>query len=351
MRQISQQLTILLSCFLINLSVLKAATQNSPHTLQKYNFSKPQLGTITHIILYHDQEKQATQLAQQCFQQVNQLNHIFSDYTEDSELTQLCQKPLHTPHKVSHHLFTVIAKAQAIANQTNGAFDITLGKHTQAWRKQSNKINQHTTSHIQHSTSPKALSNNLSDTSLNTQHLKLDHNKQTITLLHPLKLDLGGIAKGYIADQLMHTLKQANIHHCAVIIGGETILAAAPPGKKGWKIGIENPAQQIIGTLTLSHTALSTSGDSYQCFEHNGTRQSHLIDPATKTSKTNKLNVTVIAPTAMEADAWATALRILPTPQALTIAKQHTHIQALFTPHNKTPLTTKQFPTITTKNK
>ncbi len=329
---ISKTATHLLVAFSISILTALALCQcntqkTSPSQLTKYSFSEPHLGTIAHIVIYSDQQQQATLLSQKCFSRIAELNNIFSDYQSNSELNLLCQKTINTPQQVSNHLFKVIAHAQKISAQTNGAFDITIGKQSQHWR---NKTTPQT----------KDLSN--------YKDIQLDPKLQTITFLKPLQLDLGGIAKGYIADQLMSILKNADIIHCAVIIGGETILAAAPPGKKGWRIGIQNPQQEIIGTLTLSHTALSTSGDSYQFFEIDNNRLSHLIDPITKNNKSNRLNVTTIAPTAMQADTWATALRILPTQKSLPLANQQTQLQAIFIPHQQSHFTTNKFPTIAT---
>ncbi|MFT5633257.1 MAG: thiamine biosynthesis lipoprotein [Rubritalea sp.] len=302
--------------------------ESSVTDLKKYSFSQPHLGTTVHIVFYSDDEKRAIQLSQNCFQRVRDLNGVFSDYSDDSELSKLCQKPQNQAHRVGEELFTVIAQAQAISAKTHGAFDITLGKHTKRWR---DRVTQQPETQDE----------------VNYQHLKLDPKEKTITLLKPLEIDLGGIAKGYIADQLMSILKESGITQAGVIIGGETVLADAPPGKEGWKIGIENPEKKIIGTLTLANTALSTSGDSYQFFEQDGVRQSHLIDPTTKKSKINRLNVTTIAPTAMQADAWATALRILPTEKSLSLANQQPKLQALFIPYQQKTIKTKRFPVIT----
>lgn len=299
--------------------------------LKKFSFSQPHLGTTVQIVFYTTDDKLASPLSQKCFQRVRDLNAVFSDYIDDSELNILCKLPINQAHTVSDPLFTVIAQAQEISAKTNGAFDITIGKYTKRWRERSKQ---------------KSVQPEQELDQVNYQHLKLDPANQTITLLKTVQLDLGGIAKGYIADQLMLILKDAGISHAAVIIGGETVLADAPPGKDGWHIGIEDTEHKIIGTLTLANSCLSTSGDSYQFYEQDGQRQSHLIDPATKKSKTNRLNVTTIAPSAMQADAWATALRILPEEESLALANQQPHLQALFIPHQKNPRKTNNFPPI-----
>lgn len=301
--------------------------------LKKFSFSQPHLGTNVQIVFYTTDDMLASQLSQKCFQRVRDLNAIFSDYIDDSELSKLCNKPINQAHPVSEPLFTVIAQAQEISTLSNGAFDITIGRLTKRWRDRSpENPNQSETANPQDQE--------------NYHDIKLDPNQNTITLLKPLKLDLGGIAKGYIADQLMLILKEAGIIHAAVIVGGETVLAAAPPGKDGWNIGIEDTERKIIGTLTLENTCLSTSGDTYQFYEQDGKRLSHLIDPATRKSKTNRLHVTTIAPSAMQADAWATALRILPEEESLPLANKQPHLQALFIPHQKSPRKTDHFPPI-----
>ncbi len=298
--------------------------------LKKFSFSQPHLGTTVQLVFYTHDDEIANQLAQQCFQRVRDLNAIFSDYAHDSELSQLCNKPINKAHLVSDPLFKVIAQAQEISAKSNGAFDITVGNYTKRWRNRS-------------LVSPAEIK---PQDPINYRFIQLDPKQKTITLLNPVSLDLGGIAKGYIADELMLVLKQAGIHHSAVIVGGETVLAAAPPDKDGWCIGIEDPEHKIIGTLSLENTCLSTSGDSYQFFVQDKQRLSHLIDPATKTSKTNRLNVITIAPSAMLADGWATALRILPIEKSLPLAKLQPDLQAALIPFKEKILTTDRFPAI-----
>jgi len=295
--------------------------------LKRCSYSAPHLGSIVRLVFYSSEKEHADALAKSCFQRVKELDAILSDYRTDSELRKLCAKPVGNAHKVSDELFSVIAQALAISAKSNGSFDVTLGKYTQGWRE-------------------RAMLEAPAVGAPSYRDLILNHDKKTITLQQPLKIDLGGIGKGYIADQLMLILKRAKVSHAAVIVGGETVLGDAPPEKKGWHIGIEDPEHKLIGKIVLANTALSTSGDSYQFFEADGKRHSHLIDPSTKQSKINRLNVTILAPTAMQADAWATALRILPTEEAIKIANNEPQLEALFIPYKQNTSSTKNFPTL-----
>lgn len=319
---------------LLSLSVLSCSPREDEPTkqpakieLKRQHYSAPHLGTVLRLVFYSEGDENADRLAQNCFQRVKELDGILSDYNPESEVNRLCAKPVGQAHEVSNALFSVIAQAQVISAKSKGAFDVTLGKQTQAWRE-------------------RAMVETPSDGAPSYRDLILDHDDKTITLRKPLKMDLGGIGKGYIGDQLMRILKNAGVTQAAVIIGGETILAAAPPGKKGWHIGVEDPEHELIGKIVLANTALSTSGDSYQFFEADGDRQSHLIDPATKRSKVNRLNVTTLAATGMEADAWATALRILPIKEAIKIANTEPNLEALFIPYQQNTSSTQNFPTL-----
>ena len=235
---------------------------------------------------------------------------------------QAFAKPILHPHKISKDLFAVLSQAQAISRLSNGAFDVTIGHQTRNWREQRKQLQQKNSKEAQ------AVSQKNVETSY--RDLELNPKTKTVTFKKKLSIDLGAIAKGYIADQLMTLIKKQNISSAVVNVGGEMVLGESPPDKKGWKVGMESPELQNIGVVLLSNTALSTSGDSYQFFKLNGIRQAHLLDPQTNKAKSNRLNVTTLAPTAMLADAWATALRVLPTDHGMALVNRQHNIKALF---------------------
>ena len=303
-----------------------AATEPAP---ERHYFSQPHLGTVVQIAFYANDKERSQRLAGQCFERVKKLNNTFSDYLPDSEVSQLCAKPAKVAYPVSDDLFFVMEQAQEISNASDGAFDITLGHATRKWRESAQKKRQ------------------LPEDGENQATFKdviLNPKTKTVLLRKPLMIDLGGIAKGYIADQLMVILKQAGVKQAAVIIGGEMVFTEAPPGKEGWRVGVERPSHETLGVLTVSNTALSTSGDSYQFFEQDGVRHAHLIDPSIGKSKTNRLNVTTVAKSAILADAWATALRVSTPQNALKLANETKEIEAAFIPFEKPATFTAGFP-------
>ena len=123
-------------------------------------------------------------------------------------------------------------------------------------------------------------------------------------------LDLGGIAQGWAADDCLKLLRQFNINHAMVDAGGDIALGMAPPGEMGWKIEVPAPNGEKK-LLYLQHCGITTSGATYRYLEFEGKRYSHIIDPRTGMGLTHHTLVTVIAPDATTADAWATAMSVL----------------------------------------
>ena len=315
------------ACLCLGATSLSAQQGGEAEKTRQY-FSEPHLGTIVQIVFYSKDKEYSKKLAKQCFERIENLNKTFSDYLPDSEVSQLCAKPIKVAYKVSDDLFDVIAQAQEIAASTGGAFDITLGRVSRKWREK--KLPQEEAS--------------IRENHASHQDVVLNPRSKSVLLRQTLNIDLGGIAKGYIVDQLMIILKKAGIKQAAVIIGGEMVFAEAPPGKAGWTVGIERPSRQLLGVLRLSNTALSTSGDSYQFFEKNGVRHAHLINPSSRKPKTDRRNVTILARSAMLADAWATALRVSSPEAALELAKEEKEIEAAFIPFGKPAAFTAGFP-------
>ena len=123
-------------------------------------------------------------------------------------------------------------------------------------------------------------------------------------------LDLGGIAQGWAADDCLKILHQLGVDIALVDAGGDIALGAAPPGEKGW--AIEIPAlNEGKKTLFLQNCGITTSGATYRFLELDGKRYSHIIDPRTGMALTHHTLVTVMAPNATTADAWATAISVL----------------------------------------
>jgi thiamine biosynthesis lipoprotein len=142
--------------------------------------------------------------------------------------------------------------------------------------------------------------------------LKL-YKKQHVELLEAgTQLDFGGVAKGYAVDEAMKVLKKFGISAAMIDGGGDIAVSEAPPGEPGWSIerSVYKVGELTTQMLYLTNIAIATSGDTYRYLDWEGKRYSHIIDPRTGMGVTTRQIVTVLAPTCMEADAWATAMSV-----------------------------------------
>jgi thiamine biosynthesis lipoprotein len=123
-------------------------------------------------------------------------------------------------------------------------------------------------------------------------------------------LDVGGIAKGYAADEALRVLRGRGLNRALVAASGDLAIGDAPEGETGWRIGVE-PTDGVSRQLTLVNTAVSTSGDTEQFVEIDGKRYSHIVDPKTGMGLTNRIGVTVVAPKGIVSDSVATAVCVM----------------------------------------
>jgi thiamine biosynthesis lipoprotein len=122
-----------------------------------------------------------------------------------------------------------------------------------------------------------------------------------------MQLDVGGIAKGYAADEAIAVLSKLGIKSALVAASGDLAFSDAPPDERGWKISID----ALHSSLILANRAVSTSGASEQNFVANSVRYSHILDPKTGLGLTSDITTTVIAPRGLDADGMATAINVL----------------------------------------
>ena len=277
------------------LSLLVLPPVGAAESPSRFAFTEPHMGTRFKIIVYAPDEATATKAAKAAFERIAELDGIMSDYRPASELTQLCQKAGGEPVRVSNDLFYVLSKAQQVAERSDGAFDVTVGPVVRLWRV------ARKTRRMPDSAKLKAALDLVS-----YKNVKLDAKAQTVQLLKPgMQLDLGGIAKGYSADEALKVLEKHGIKSALVAAGGDIAVSDAPPDAAGWTIAIaplEDPEGKPKRSLLLMNAAVSTSGDTEQYVEIAGTRFSHIVDPKTGLGLVGRQSVTVTARRGIDSD-------------------------------------------------
>lgn len=297
-------------------------------SLARYEFAEPQMGVPFRIVLYAASRPAADEAARAAFSRIAALNAILSDYEDESELNRLSRTAgsgRRVP--VSVDLWRVLARGQEIARRSGGAFDMTAGPCVQLWRRARRQRAFPEPGRIE-----AALS------AVGYRHLKLGWSGRKVQLgVERMRLDLGGIAKGYALQEAFEVLERHGCGRALVTGGGDMVAGDPPPGARGWRV--ELAPLDVAGAPPARHVwlrrrALATSGDYYQHVELGGRRYSHVVDPRTGVGLTDHSLVTVIARDGMTADALATAVSVLGPGRglALVAAEPGTEAQVVRAP-------------------
>ncbi|QDU82140.1 Thiamine biosynthesis lipoprotein ApbE precursor [Polystyrenella longa] len=274
--------------------------------LQKYEFSQVHMGVPLHISVYVDNEALANKATTAAYLRVQELDQLLSDYKIDSELNQLSLKKTHqVAHEVSEDLFCVLTTARQVSEESGGTFDVSVGPVVKLWRKAR-----------RHKELPNQDELHKRLEIVDYSAINLNKEAQSVTLeKQGMRLDLGGIAKGYAADEALEVLNAHGIRRALLDFGGDIVVGDPPPGKEYWTVAVaplkKSTGEEEFQFIDIRNGAVATSGDAYQYVEIDGVRYSHIVDPRTGIGLTDRSSVTVIAPSGMLSDAWASAVSVL----------------------------------------
>lgn len=291
-----------------------ALSLQAEETLERFSKRELHMGVEFEVVLFAPDQAAADKAFAAAFERIAELDKRLSDYDPESELSRLSAgAPSQRPVTLSADLWEVISASNRLSERTDGAFDITIGPLTKLWRRARRQKEPPTNEQI-----AKALD------SVGYKHLELDAKERTLRLKRPaMRLDAGGIAKGYAAEQALLKLRELGIRRALVRGSGDIAAGEAPPGEKGWRIGLAplDPDQTPQRFVLLANQAVSTSGDSRQHLIVNGKRYSHLIDPRTGWGIEGRSSVSVIAPRGIDADSLASAVSILGPKKGLELVE------------------------------
>jgi len=255
------------------------------------------MGVQVNIRLYAADRSLAERACASAFERIAQVEAIMSDYRADSELMRLCARAGGPPVPVSEELFFVLKRAQELSRRTEGAFDVTVGPFVQLWRRARRTGQFPTEAELAEARAR-----------VGYEKIVLNEANRTVQLLTPgMRLDLGGIAKGYALDCALKVLQEHGIRHALLEAGGDIVAGLAPPGTAGWRVEVANAAPERRWVY-LALGAISSSGDTEQYVEYQGKRYSHIVDPRTGWGLTSRVAATVIARDGITSDSLATAL-------------------------------------------
>ena len=281
--------------------------------LSRFEYSKIYMGVRTRLVVYASDETAAVNACRAAFDRVGKVEDAASDYRPQSEVMKLCRTATTRPVKMGNDLFTLLSEGEKLARLTDGSFDMTVGPYVTLWRKArlEKKL-------------PAAEAVAEAGKRVGWQKVSIDGEARTARLaVEGMKIDLGGIAKGYAGDCAIEALREKGIKSALFEAGGDIVVSDAPPGMSGWTIKLFDAGPEMPKELTLHNCAVSTSGDTEQFLEIGGKHYSHVVDPHTGIGLTTRAMATVVAPKGIWSDALSKPAEMLPKEQLDELLKQY----------------------------
>jgi thiamine biosynthesis lipoprotein len=277
------------------------------------------MGTRITVELWADDAAKGDRAIDALLDEMRHIDDSMSTYKPTSEVSEVNAKAADGPMHISKELFDLLTTAKEYSVITDGAFDITYASVGYMY-----DFRKHV--HPDEAQIDKALP------AVNFRHVLLDPKNQTVQFSQKgVRIDLGGIAKGYSVDRGIDVLKSFGITRAYVSAGGDSRIIGDRFGKP-WVVGIRDPRKgegQVIARLPLVDAAISTSGDYERFFEENGVRYHHIIDPHTGHSASKVRSATVIGPYATRTDGLSKTAFVLGPEKAMEIYNRIDDIDAI----------------------
>lgn len=285
-----------------------------------YAYSAVLMGSPILLKLFENNQT----LAAQVFRLIRQQENLFTVNRAASEVMAINHAAGQHPVVVSQPVFDLIACAHAVSLLPDSLFNLAIGPLVKCW-----KIG------FQGHSVPSPAELQARRALIDPHEVILDADARSVMLARPgMEIDLGAIAKGYIADLVQAFLRQQQVSHALINLGGNVQTVGAPPDEQGWAIGLKKPfgaADELIGVIGVNNRSVVTSGIYERYFELNGICYHHILDPHTGYPLDNELlSVTVISDRSLDGDIYTTLLYGLGVEQGIACLADKPGIEALF---------------------
>jgi thiamine biosynthesis lipoprotein len=276
------------------------------------------MGTAITVELWHTDASQGSLLTQTVMNEMQRIDNLMSTYKDDSELSAVNANAARQAVPVSSELLVLLARALEFSETTDGAFDITYASAGKFYDYRAGK---------------KPDDDQLQAVlpAIDYRHVQINRDAGTVRFSVPgVRVDLGGIAKGYAVDRAVRLLQAAGIEHALVTAGGDTRVIGKR-WNRAWNVGIRDPRnkQGVVTMVPLEDMAISTSGDYERFFIEDGVRYHHIINPGTGTSSSEVRSVSIIGQDATTTDALSTSVFVLGVDAGLQLVDTLHGIEAI----------------------
>jgi thiamine biosynthesis lipoprotein len=268
--------------------------------------ARPMMGTEVSVYLWSDDPVAGLVALEAVFQEAARIDRLMSTYKYESEISKINREAAAAPVATGEELYDLISRSVDISMLTDGAFDITyesVGQHYDFRERQR----------------PDESTVESERQKIDYRYLKLDDTTHTIRFdKEGVRINLGGIAKGYVVERAVSILRVNSIQNAIVTAGGDSRLLGDRRGRP-WMVGIRDPRKdgEVAISVPLQNEAISTSGDYERFFDEDGVRYHHIIHPGTGTPASGVHSATVFGPDAVTTDALSTSVFVMGVDQGL----------------------------------
>ncbi|HTK31973.1 MAG TPA: FAD:protein FMN transferase [Candidatus Saccharimonadaceae bacterium] len=288
---------------------------------RSYPFVGRTMGTYDQVVIVTADSAAAAPIAEACQHEFARLDSVLTNWTTTSEVARLNRTAGTRTTHVQADVARVIAAAMRTWRESDGAYDITVEPLVRLWGFLAG------TPHV-----PPRSDIRAAYAHVGAQRVKFDSTASTLRFTQPwVKIDLGGLGKGYAADVATGILRERGVSDALVDLSGKMYALGHPADADAWRIGIRDPRDRIpyFARLTLRDEGIATSGKYEQFVDADGKRYGHIMDPRTGWPAQGLISVTVVTPDAITADAWATALFVLGPRDARRKALERGNVSAV----------------------
>ncbi len=278
------------------------------------------MGTLVTITSVARSETAAQAAATAGFFEIHRLEQLLSTWIPTSELSQVNTSAGVKPVRVSPETMTVVRRAIQAGEITNGGFNIAIGPAIEAWSVTDDQ-------RIPTESELDALR-----PLINLQAVQVDAGRQTIYLEKAgMRIDVGGIGKGYAADEAVEAMRKAGAVAGVVALSGDIKTFGRLPNGKMFPVGIQHPREDgsVLVWIDLQDEAISTAGDYERFFERGGIRYHHILDPRTLQPARGCQSVTVIAREGIWADGLDTGIFVMGPERGMELVEQLPDVEAV----------------------
>ena len=265
-----------------------------------HRLEAPLMGTSVSVELWHEDAAAGEAAARVVMAEYHRINEAMSTYREDSEISHVNREAHRAPVPVSEELFKLIARSLALSEASDGAFDITFDSVGQHYDFRAGEL-------------PDAADLEAGVAALDYRLVELDEQQRTVRFLAAgVRINLGGIAKGYAIERGAQLLLARGIEHALLNAGGDSRVIGDRRGQ-AWVVGVRDPRNRdaVVVRLPIDNEAISTSGDYERYFERDGVRYHHILNPRTGHPVSGVRSATVIGPDATLTDGLSTTIFVM----------------------------------------